>query len=354
MTVEQLRELVRKWDLEQADDPVSKSEYGFILDQLDYHATKEWRVYLPAENPVFNPSYIERLAAWIGNMTDEADQKLLLKYAARISFFSHDDFAALYRTAMDREIFRWVASQISARLESLGGQLFHELVETEIHRHTWFCPITDSMDINEFYKVNHVRGIGHRPGFTTLEMLAEMPGSSNPKLAENVCNYMQNPSDNPLDLKRRQAPLKRIVLLEDIVGSAKQCTDAVRWAVSSLGVPVLFVPLILCPNGAQALRAEEASSAGRLTVRPLIELCRSDLLGPERQGIPGWPITVELEDLVTRCTHRMSPFINPFGYNGTGCSLSTFSNTPDNTLPLVHHKPATGSWEPLFPRIFRD
>ncbi len=172
MTVEQLRNLVRKWDFEVTGDTSAKSEYGFILDQLDYHATKEWRVYLPAENPAFNSSYIERLATWIGNMTVEADQKLLLKYAARISFFSHDDFAALYRTAMDREISRWVASQIAARLEPHGWQSFCGLVEEEIHSHTWFCPITDSMDINEFYKVNHLKGAGHRPGFATLQMLA--------------------------------------------------------------------------------------------------------------------------------------------------------------------------------------
>src|SRR5690606_33047642 len=117
MTAEELRGLVRKWDFEYTGDHTAKSEFGFILDRLDHHATREWRVYLPAEHPDYNPSYIERLAAWIGNVTVEADQKLLLQYAARISFFSHDDFAALYRTAMDREISRWVAAEISARLE---------------------------------------------------------------------------------------------------------------------------------------------------------------------------------------------------------------------------------------------
>jgi len=351
MTVEDLRKLVRKWDFEMTGDASAKSEYGFILDQLDYHATKEWRVYLPAENPNFNPSYIERLAAWIGNMSVEADQKLLLKYAARISFFSHDDFAALYRTAMDREISRWVASQISARLETHGWQSFHELIETEIHLHTWFCPITDSMDINEFYKVNHLKGVGHRPGFATLEMLATKAGNPNTQLADNVRHYMAHASVNQLN---QPIPLRRIVLLEDIVGSGSQCRDAIRWAVSNLGVPVLFVPLILCPNGVQTLRDEEAISGGRLTVRPVIELRRSDLLGPERQGEAGWPITVEMEDLATRYAGLASVNMDTFGYRSTGCSLTTFSNTPDNTLPIVHHKPANGTWEPLFPRVSRD
>lgn len=352
MTVEELRTLVRKWDFEMTGDASAKSEYGFILDQLDYHARKEWRVYLPAENPDFNPSYIERLAAWIGNMTAEADQKLLLKYAARISFFSHDDFTALYRTAMEREVTRWVALQVAARLEPHGWQSFHNLIATEIHRHTWYCPITDSMDINEFYKVNHLKGIGHRPGFATLEMLATKAGNPNPNLAENVRHYMANASVNQLG---QPVPLRRIVILEDIVGSGSQCIDAVRWAVANLGTPVLFVPLILCPNGVQALRNEEAQSAGRLTVRPVIELRRNDLLGPERQGELGWPLAVDVEDLARRTVTNLG--INPFdafGYRETGCSLTTFSNTPDNTLPIVHYKPANGTWEPLFPRIFRD
>lgn len=354
MTVEALRDLVRKWDFEMTDDASAKSEYGFILEQLDHYAMKEWRVYLPAEHLECNPNYIERLASWIGNVTDEADQKLLLKYAARISFFSHDDFAALYRTAMDREISRWVVSQVSARLEPLGWQSFHELIKREIHFHTWFCPITDSMDINEFYKVNHLQGVAHRPGFATQEMIANNKLSPIPQLAEVWIRYMANPSSDQIDQTRRSLPLKRLVLLEDIVGSASQCLDAIRWAVSKLGVPVLFVPLILCPNGVQTLRKEEKASAGKLTVRPVIELRRSDLLGPERQEDAGWPISVEMENLATRCAGRASVDRDTFGYRNTGCSLTTFSNTPDNTLPIVHHKPDNGAWEPLFPRVFRE
>jgi hypothetical protein len=354
MRVEDLRKLVRKWDFEMTGQASAKSEYGFILDQLDHHAIKEWRVYLPAENPIFNSSYIERLAAWIGNVTDEADQKLLLKYAARISFFSHDDFAALYRTAMDREISRWVASQITARLEPLGWQSFHELIKREIQLHTWFCPVTDSMDINEFHKVNHLQGVGHRPGFAAQEMIANNKLQPNPQLAGAWIRYMANPSSDQNDPKCRRAPLKRLVLLEDIVGSASQCLDAIRWAVAKLGKPVLFVPLILCPTGVQALRDEEALSRGMLTVRPVIELRRSDLLGPERNGESGWPITIEMEKLAARCAGRASVNMDTFGYRNTGCSLTTFSNTPDNTLPIVHHKPDNGAWEPLFPRISRD
>jgi hypothetical protein len=208
------------------------------------------------------------------------------------------------------------------------------------------------MDINEFYKVNHLQGVGHRPGFATLEMLAEKAGRPNPHLAQNVRTYMANAC---IDSNGRPIPLERLVLLEDVVGSGVQCLDAVRWAVANLGTPVLFVPLILCPNGVAALRAEEQQSGGRLTVRPVIELRRCDLLGPERQGHDGWVKAEEIEDLARRSVAKLGIRDDEaFGYRETGCSLSTFSNTPDNSLPMIHRKPDNGLWKPLFPRIYRD
>jgi hypothetical protein len=212
--------------------------------------------------------------------------------------------------------------------------------------------VTDSMDINEFYKVNHLTGIGHRPGFATLQMLAEKAGAPSPGIAADLTAYMANPSLNPV---QPAPPLQRLVLLEDVVGSGTQCIDAVTWAVANLNVPVLFVPLILCPNGASTLSDEVARWGGRLTVHPIIELRRTDLLGPERQGQQGWPIPKEaIEDLATRCASRASVNMEIFGYRQTGCSLVTFSNTPDNTLPIVHNRSRSGNWEPLFPRVHRD
>lgn len=350
MTLEELRAKVQEWDLRITG--ATPAYYSKILNRLDYHAVREWRVYLPAEHPDFSNSYMERLAKWVGNLTDEKEQMLLLEYAQYISFFSHDDFVALYRTAFDRDITRWIAKQIGARLEPYGGQAMHESIHKDLHQHTWFCPITDSMDINEFYKVNHLRGIGHRPGFATLQMLAERIGTPNPDIAQRIIHYMANPS---LDPHNPSQSLKWIVLLEDIVGSGAQCLETIRWAVTNLERPVLFVPLILCPNGVDALHAEEVRSGGRLTVQPVIALRRSDLLGPERQGQTGWSKADNIEDLARRSITRCGlPTNQAFGFKETGCSLATFSNTPDNSLPIIHHKHKGGGWEPLFPRVYRD
>jgi len=351
MTLEELRAKVREWDAKNTGGQVATSYFQTILNELDYHATREWRVYLPAQHPDFNASYMERLASWIGNLADEDDQKLFLEYALHISFFSHDDFVALYRTALDREVTRWIACQIGLSNQP-DIQAFQDVIQKTIHRHTWFCPVTDSMDINEFYKANHLQGVGHRPCFATLHMLAEMCDTQDTVLTSNLVHYMKNSSLDPSD---PSPPIEYLVLLEDIVGSGTQCLDAVKWAVANLGKPVLFIPLILCPNGADALRIAEKQLGGRLTVRPIIELCRGDLLGPERQGSQNWNKTQEMEALAMYC-HKNNPFnySSAFGYRDTGSSLVTFSNTPDNTLPLVHDRARSGTWKPLFPRVYRD
>jgi len=332
MNIAQLRNKVRQWDLIHSGNSVAKAKYGQILDQIEYHARRGWKVYLPAEHPDYSSSYMNRLAAWIGNVGTDEDQKLLLEYALMISFFSHDDFSALYRTAMDREVTRWVASQTNARLESNSLQQFSDQLRFEVKSRTWYCPITDSMDINEFCKINHLTGVSQHPTFSGLQLQAADPAQPDMQVAHFWQRYMRNPSQNP---DRKLPSLSRLVLLEDIVGSASQCEEAIIWAVRALEVPVLFIPLILCPNGVEKLRSLEKAFEGRLTVRPVVELQRSDLLGPERKGEPGWQIAALLENLIDRHHPSIDPSVNAYGYRGTGCSLATFKNCAPHVI-LAH------------------
>ncbi len=349
MRIEDLRNKVRIWDLSNDEGAaVATAKYSFILNQIEHYAARDWKVYLPSEYSEFNPNYLERLARWVGNLSSDVDQQLLLEYAAFISFFGHDDFSALYRTAFNGEILRWIAQQVGATFDPGGPDEFAQIVRYQADHKTWFCPVTDSMDINEFCKVNHLQGVGHRPAFAPLQTLAEEAGNPNVEIMENLKHYMARP--NP----EHATELERLVLLEDIVGSSTQCIKALRWAVQGLGKHVLFVPLILCPNGVQALRDEEKKWNGRLAVRPVVQLHRRDLLGPERQSHAGFPRAEAMEDLARRCSAGVLARLDPFGYKKTGCSIATFANTPDNTLPVVHHKPRNGGWEPLFPRVFRD
>lgn len=351
MTLEDLRDKIRSWDLEVSSEGVATAQYGKILNELEHLSLREWGSYLPAEHPDNVPNFLERLAGWVGNVAENEDQKLMLEYALQISFFSHNDFTALYQTAFNRIVSGWLLEKSCL---SLGSNMdgFQSRIDELLYKKTWYCPVTDSMDVNEFYKVNYLQGIGHRPAFFSLQYIVENQERSGDQVADVWIRYMANPDSDP---SNSQSPaLEYIVLLEDFVGSGTQCADAVRWAAENLQKPVLFIPLIICPKGVDNLRKLESEFNGRLTVRPVIELAKGDLLGPERESYSNWSKSSEMEVLIERSSARAHFFYAPFGYNDTGCSVVMFSNTPDNSVSLIHDTGQQKNWNPLFPRVYRD
>lgn len=350
MTLSELQEKIIKWDRHHTGPP-AEAKYSIIFDQLSYHASHGWETYLPTDGCAFSSDYMERLAAWIGNADNDADQKLMLEYASYISFFCNKDFNALYQTAYHREAAPWIAQQMG--IDLLGGlDSYNARLQNALKWETWYCPVTDSMKINEFYKVNHIMGAPQRPIFDSLHKMSEDPVNPQPNIGKYWSRYMDNPSPRPANDTRPS--LDYLVLLEDVVGSSSQSIDIIRWAVTELGRPVLFIPLILCPNGVDSLKKEVKKLKGRLTVKPVIELKRVDLLGPERKGQQGWKISDSVESLAQRTVNKLGiPPSEVFGYRETGCSLATYSNTPDNSLPMIHRSPRTETWKPLFPRVHR-
>ena len=346
MNVKSLMEAVNEWDAMSIDEDVaSVSKYAAILEQLKFLGADEWSNYVPAINPVHSGDFITRLAVWIGNASDATERQLLLEYARRISFFSHHDFLSLFMAAFNGPITRWVIEQTGIRFDSPD---FPKRLAAELHQHTWYCSITDSMDINAFYHINRVTGIDRRPFFKDLEDLSSDPVAN----SKNIANLIQYIHDTGL---------KRLVLLEDVVGSGSQSERAVRWALCGLGIDVMFAPLIVCPRGARLGRALATTFRGRLTFEPVIELSARNMFGPEReQGTSTQDdFAKKLEGFTERSFNNVTgipalppdtaPY-GPFGYADTGSSIVTYKNTPDNTLPLVHHSPAAGTWSPLFPR----
>src|ERR1700723_402561 len=227
MKVNELRQEVGIWDATSTDEDIaSTSKYSEILKQLEFLGSGEWRNYLPAHSPDFPKDFITRLALWIGNVEKTNDRRLLLEYAKKLCFFSHEDYLALYHAAFNGPITRWVVEQTNLRFNS---PTFSARLQTELYKHTWYCPITDSMDINEFYHVNHISGIEHRPSFATLAMLDPIAGRTNSVLLDKLRTFMERP-----DRRSSSLPLKRLVLLEDFVGSGTQMKSAIRWAAETL------------------------------------------------------------------------------------------------------------------------
>ncbi len=366
MKLADLMQAVKQWDLSNTDDRVdaggrfdsATGRFESILSRLEWFGKNEWNRYLPAENANCSTQYMVRLAEWIGNVDTDEDRQLLLEYALHVAFFSHDDLCALYRTAFSGVITRWVIEQEKLSFDEPDFQI--RLAE-ELHQRTWYCPVTDSMDINEFYHANHIVGVAHRPGFALLKMLDEptdQDGADTPtRLMKNLEKYIGDP--NP----RSAAPaLKRLVLLEDFVGTGTQSAGALKWAAKNLGLPILFVPFVICAPGVKELTKIAAKHPAKVRFSPLLKLDERDLLGDNRTGVLGIPNAERIEKLADDTFHQVAggqhtnENIAPhtaFGFKKTGASFVSYSNTPNNTLPLLHHRPATGGWRPLFPRSAR-
>ena len=72
MTLEELRNKVRKWDRSNLDASIeADSKYEIILNHIEYHSKNEWKNYLPAHHPDYKSNYMDRLAAWLGNVRKE-------------------------------------------------------------------------------------------------------------------------------------------------------------------------------------------------------------------------------------------------------------------------------------------
>lgn len=365
MKLEDLIRAVKQWDLSNTEDRVDATgrfdsatgRFESILNRLEWFGKNEWNQYLPAEHPDYSTQYMVRLAEWIGNVDTDEDRQLLLEYALHVAFFSHDDLCALYRTAFSGVITRWVIEQEKLSFDDKNFQ--GRLVE-ELHQRTWYCPVTDSMDINEFYHANHIVGVNHRPGFALLKMLDELTDGNvdgPSRLMKNLEKYVGNP--NPPSVA---PPLKRLVLLEDFVGSGTQAAGALKWAAKNLKLPILFVPLVICTPGIKKLAEVTAKHSAHVQISPLLKIDERDLLGDNRANVPGIPNAERIEAMARATFQKVAggkhtnKDISPhtaFGFKQTGASFVSYSNTPNNTLPLIHNRPATGDWRPLFPRSAR-
>ena len=113
------------------------------------------------------------------------------------------------------------------------------------------------------------------------------------------------------------------------------------FAIRFPGVNVLFISLITCPKGINNLATLE-SKYSNLTVRHIIKLTDGLFIG-EAAVIGEDVLFTDIREIVTRLypiTTNGQPIgpkpYHPLGYKKTGALVVLCSNTPDNTLPVIH------------------
>jgi hypothetical protein len=150
--------------------------------------------------------------------------------------------------------------------------------------------------------------------------------------------------------------LKGLIILEDFVGTGKQSSSVLQMIAGLRpNWRILFIPLIIVGSvGDAPLAALAAGSA--VEVHPVTVLdgsaCLRDVPSPEEPEEFAY-IRAVVKSTGDRVKRRLNEWDDPpdneFGFRGQGAMVVTHHNTPNNTLPLIHHK--APEWDPLFRRI---
>lgn len=328
MTRAEFRKVLQRWCLEDAQGQDGIEELKRDLEFLEQELFHEYEVTEHGGHASFGT----RLAYWISNLNNEADQKDLYRVLAHLFFIGRAEQKAAYRTAYSKHIMQWLmkVSNINPFQANASQLLANELAATR------FTEVTDSFGIRAFCTANEIQ---------TEALRYKWEGNT-----ENwdPATFRREVLDQHLNGSRGR---RNLVLLEDFVGSGSQMLDSVDLAVS-LGpdVNVLLCPLFICPAGARTAR-EKSNGTAHFEFSPVLEL-------DERFFILPINSTAETSDfarvrgLLLRVHEKLRGGLQeygPFGYQNTGGFVVPYSNCPDNTIPVIH-KGGQPTWQPLFLR----
>jgi hypothetical protein len=210
------------------------------------------------------------------------------------------------------------------------------------------------MQIAEFCHANKLQGTEFRPDWQSLACFGD---------ADRIRRFLTH---NP-DGTARTFPLRRIVILEDFIGSGGMMLRPVRsggigasgsidFAASiDSSLPVIVVPLLVCPEGSKRGFALEGRYPN-VSFRPVMELPVSEFVTSASVHEAG-SLDARIQTLLpaiaalVKGTGDRAPFYGIYGFQETGAKVVMYSNCPANSLPAIHYPSI--SWNPLFPRAAR-
>lgn len=321
---DRLRKLLQEWAL---CDPDTDADVFIDQSAIEYLARTVFDDYEPSQFVQFD----ERLDRWLHNVADDQDRQTLFRLLSYLFFVGRSEFESLYRAAYNGPVRRWLVEQLKFDIADPAAMSLLDAGVAE----TWFCPITDSMRINSFLKVNNLTGKTHRPDWRSLREFGD---------TDKIRHFMATNQ------------IRRVVLLEDFVGTGTQMRSAVAFAASiSSNVAILALPLVSCPVADQVGRCLETAHTN-VSYTSVTAVAPEMLIKADPQPNES-PFFRNVRELIGRVSGRLNdPAADPasqryHGYKGTGAVFAMYSNCPDNSLPIICDE--TTDWQALFPRIER-
>ncbi|HJX84922.1 MAG TPA: hypothetical protein VJ723_11305, partial [Candidatus Angelobacter sp.] len=318
-----LYKLASRWEREAREDSRNYYPYITLLDDLLFHAEFRFPDYIAFEQ---DGPFFHRLQNWLENLEEDAQQQVLLQSLDHLIFFDSSQMRALHRDAFRRILVPWISRKIMTTRDYLAEDIDERLYA--LLSQCALFSITESFHSPEFLKVNGLLGLSKPSVLTEDEGFAEQIISS--------------------------TEAERIVIFEDFVGTGNQAfriLNVVQKAARNRHI--IFIPLIILETGLTNLQGLRSKS---FAIEPVITIPSSGCLTSEQHiGEPKefsfiralvWQTAERV--MQKQGQHDDAPE-HPFGYENSGGLVVTCHNSPNNTLPLVHHKAPL--WDPLFRRL---
>jgi hypothetical protein len=319
-----LQQLMQTWQ-NATRDLRDAFPYKLLLDELLFHADLRFIDYQPDSDVAFPP----RLLRWLRNEKQKQRQQTLLRLLEWLTYIDSRQVVSLYRDAFRRIITPWTGFGLSPA-DALAPDYDEQL---RVHLGSYqFLSITQSFKYVEFRNANNLTGV------SSCVMLGEILDAI-PEIVERLPRGRRG-----------------LIVLEDFVGRGQQASRVLGRLRSTVSdeVPILFVPLMALTQGIDRLR--KLASLRGVTIAPTIQFpAEQCVLDQSTEGEPSQlpRFRAAVRSTQDRVLRRLNPLDDPprnaFGYEGSGAVVVTFHNTPNNTLPLIHHR--APDWEPLFRRI---
>ena len=288
--------------------------------------------YEPCLGP--HPDFIYRLNKWLNNVDNDEEQKLLFELISKIFYIGREEFISLHKTAYNTICKNWILELVDFKFDKHD---YNKILEDELAS-CWFCPITDSFRVNQFYHINNITSIQtFRPDWRSLKRFGDV---------EKIKQYIK--SNN----------IKSIVLLEDFVGTATQSIPVLKFAAElDPEIKVLFIPMIVYPIGYENIKRSLASYSN-FSMKPIIKIDNDYLIN--NTSAPANSFNKIYSDLCKKIYDnikaslgsKITDKIETFGYKNTGGITVMYTNTPNNSIPILFVE--SSKWSPLFKRHSRD
>jgi hypothetical protein len=308
-----------------------------LRDLIRFHDDELYSQYEPF---IDKCPFWERLSAWVNNVSHKADQQALFRLVPWLLFVGKSELNTMYESAFRGTITRWLIDSAGLDIAdlALASQLADEV------RHTWFGSLA-GMDLGSFMRINGIEEQSLRPDFRVLSKLGD-----NERISEYVSGGRGNSDTN----------YRRVVVVEDFVGTGTQMKDAAKSLGHLKDTPVLICPMISADEGCQAGKSLKKPYP-HIDFEEYYRISSSARLSRSTDGghVHDDSLAVcKVIDSTWERLKRPERYDKPYGFGDMGVLVLTYLNCPNNVPPILHRDVDNGAsgghWIPLFPRAIRE